>query len=220
MSHRPPVEGRPATAPFVLEVKRFKEGESAYVRTLSEKLDGLAYHWWKGRGEFCSPKGCPGEIHKQKLCWKGYFAGEIYEERTKLWRPWAIEVTQALELDFRRVYERGQVWFIELLKPTKKSSPPLTGRLIERLDPASVPPPFDFLPTLCSMYNAEVQLGVKNWLPDRVIIAPSTGPAPKPIQADHDKHRPVTDAQWGQFRDALKGAFSVPAEDTRNGRKH
>jgi hypothetical protein len=201
MSQRPPRTGRPADAPFVLEVKRFKEGEARYVRTLSKAIDGLAYHWHKKRGHYCNPKGCSPEVHKIKPDWKGYFAGEWYEERLKLWIPAAVEVTSALELDFRHEYQRGQVWWIERLQPTKDTHPPMTARLIETLDAATLPAAFDFLPTLCTMYGTTVVLGVKNWAPDRVIVTPSRDAAPGPIAAAEKADTPPTEEQWAKLRE-------------------
>lgn len=174
----------PVPAPsgqFVLRVFRIDPGQSVVIRTLSKRVEGLATHFCRGKSHFCNPDGCPVAIHKEPRFWKGYAAVEMWFEKPGVWAPYVLEVTEALELDFRRVWKRGQLWQIDRLPVTRQTKPPVTGTLLEERDPDSFPPAFEIIPTVSRLYHAEVSFGVESWIPDRTIVTltkdagPNTG---------------------------------------------
>jgi hypothetical protein len=191
------------------------EGESAYIRTLSDAYDGLATHRVKGKSEYCAGPGkCDPTWHRQPAFWKGYFAGEVYDVHLKRWLPFAIELTEASELDLRRHYQRGQIWFFERLKATRESHPPVTASFVEDVPLSSLPPAFDYRPIVRTVYHADCTFGVKSWIPERIILGPSEGAAPGPIA---EANKPIVKATKDEVRKAMEAQGWRPPKVGVNG---
>lgn len=164
---------------YVLRVLRIDPGQVMVVRSLDDELSGLASHYVRGRSLWCEPGNCPASLHKEPRYWKGYSPVEVWYEKPGVWAPFVLEVTEALELDFRGKWRRGQLWELERLPVTKQSKPPVTGTMIEERDPESFPPAFEIGPTVKRLYHAEVTFGIKSWIPDRTIVSPTKDAGPR-----------------------------------------
>lgn len=192
----------PQSAEFVLRVFRIEPGQVIQARTLSARLDGLATHYVRGKSLWCNPERCDPALHKTPRYWKGYYAAEIWFQKPKLWAPYVIEVTEALELDFRGKFARGQIWQIERLPVTKQSKPPVTGVLLETRNPEKMPPAFDILPTVQRLYHETVTLGVKSWIPARTIVTCTKDDGP----CDHlgREEKPASAEDYATLRELMK----------------
>ncbi len=163
-----------------LKIDRVAAGESMIVRMLSTDYGGLFTHWVRGRSQYCGGKECNPINHKLGRVWKGYCAAEKYCKVTKKWLPICLEITEGLELDFRTIYTRGQLWEIWRDMPTEKKQPPTQGKLLEDRGIDSCPPAFDYRPCLMHLYHIEyVDLTSPNPLPPRIILGASEGDAPR-----------------------------------------
>lgn len=165
---------------FAVRVLRLEQEEEFLVRVLSTSYSGLMGHYVAKRTEYCSgPQRCPRSLHQRPTLWKGYFAGELWCPRRKLWFPTVVELTEGAELDVRGRFARGQTWRLWKPKKVDDKNPPLCCDLHEQCDPASVSRPFDVLPVIASLYHvASVQLGIDNPMPPKTIVAPIAGAAP------------------------------------------
>ena len=172
--------GRPNASPAVrLEVLRVRSGHSAIVRFLSERYVGFKTHWKKPRSQCCYGDACPPDRHKCDVTWKGYCAGEEWKPALELWVPYVLEISENLELDFRGVFGRGQTWEIWKERTVKGESEPVQGKLLESLDPATLPKEFDFLPVVCALYHVNILPAFcANPQAPRVFLEPSKGAPP------------------------------------------
>jgi hypothetical protein len=168
----------------VLRVERVHDGQTMIVRTLSDEYGGLFVHgsFIKGKwhGDYCDPAWCCTGKVKDKRQWYGYSPCQWWKEEQKAWFPIALEITEALELDFRDRWARGQVW--ELFRPTKqdKKQFPTVGRLLRQDAPETLPEAFDVRPALFSIYHVHnIPLNVPNPHPGRVMLSTATGDAPE-----------------------------------------
>lgn len=197
---------------FPLRVTGIEPGGHQIARLLSPRYGGLFYHWNRGRSVYCTGNDCPAHVHKLPRCWKGYCAVELYRQNDAMWVPTVLEVSEHLELDFRHVYKRGQIWQIWRDKPSKKRNEPVQGRLTEECDPDHVPPPFSIVECLLHLYHVEViDLSAKNPLPDRVIVKPSPAEQlPACLRQQHQEHEETADEMARKrqmLRDHLRNGF-------------
>jgi hypothetical protein len=175
---------------FSLRVKRVEPGDNFFVRLLSREYGGMFTHYYQKRSYFCPGDSCKCPVHNnpQSFTWKGYCAAELYDDVSKLWCPIVLEITERLEQDFRHRFARGQVWNL-FRYAAKKTGEPVMGTLHEKQDEAQLPPSFEILPVLRTMYhwNGIMPLTAKNPLPDRVLVQPSQGCAPLALEPTQDK---------------------------------
>lgn len=172
-----------------LQIFRVSPGQSVLIRTLSDGYHGLMTHWvgtrTKGRSVYCKGKECEPAIHKLDQIYKAYAAVEIWSKQRGKWQPWVMELSEALELDVRGIWARGQVWEIYRLKIDDKNKTPIMGKLLEERDPKTMPKEFDIKAPLMHLYHTKVlHLGVLNPMPPRVIVQESDGDAPKILQQE------------------------------------
>lgn len=163
-----------------VRVIEIAEGGAVFFRGLSACYRGLLTHFIKGQGtQYCRKELCPAPWHKERLIWKGYLSGETHNFSAERWEPGVLELTESLELDFRGIYCRGQVWEIKRGIKVGRTNPPLVGRLHEQLNEKNLPPAFDYMPVLHHLYRvAPLDLTAKNPLPPRMLIAYSKDAAP------------------------------------------
>lgn len=197
----------------VLRVFRVEEGTTVHARTLSDGYSGLITHYYKKRSLICRGDDCDSMIHKTERVWKGYAAVELWNAATKLWNPWVLEITESLELDLRGKWKRGQVWEFYRDTPTKGKAMPITGKLLEERDPATMPPAFEFRPVLLHLYHVHaIHLGALNPMPPRVLVQASEGDAPK-ILSTAENGKPVVDAETEQkYQEFLNRNKRTPTE--------
>lgn len=162
-------------AAVVVRVERVHPGQTMIVRTLSETYGGLLAHinFVKGkwRSSYCDPETCCQGRVKDRRQWYGYAACQWWREDSRTWHPIALEITECLELDFREVYMRGQIW--ELFQPAKVKGKVFatTGRKLRQDDPETYPAAFSVQPALYSVYGvANVPLNVPNPHPKRLVL--------------------------------------------------
>lgn len=176
-----------------LRVYRVNPGDVVHLRTLSDGYGGLFTHFFKNRSYYCSGPDCNSMYHKMPRIWKGYSAVEIYSVEKKKWRPFVLEISEHLELDFRGIYKRGQVWELYRTLQTGKKATPVQGKLHEERGPSSVPAAFDIRPVLLHLYHCmAVSLDAKNPMPPRTFLADSDGDAPKVLAEASKGYEPMS----------------------------
>lgn len=203
----------PEKRAVVLRVFRVKEGTTVHARTLSDGYSGLFTHYVRGRSVYCQGEKCEATVHRTDKVWKGYAAVELWNVATKKWTPAVLEITEALELDLRGLWKRGQVWEFYRDTPIQKKKMPIMGKLLEERDPASLPPAFDFRSVLLHLYHVEaVHLGVLNPMPPRVILADSEGDGPAILEEAPKGEQSYDPEQIAAFRKKLAADRKSPTE--------
>ena len=194
---------RPASTP--LRVFRIDPGERWSVLMLDRTYGGLFVHWCRGRNLYCDPRGCDGPLHRMQRVWKGYAAAHLWVPRDTFWLPVVLEITESLELDFRGVYGRGQVWELSRDQLSARRKPPVKGKLVEKRPAGQVPDAFDVRSVLMHLYHVDaIDLTSKNPLPPRQLVEPVGGAPPSPA-ISADQADTGTAADWSRFREALRG---------------
>jgi hypothetical protein len=164
--------------PVNVRILRIDKGRSFVVRFLAYNPYGLYVHWRgsekSGRSVYCCgvDLGCP--CHKQERFWRGYAPVEVQSPSGTLWYPTVLEISEAMELDFRGTAERGTVWQVERLSRRAGRRSGLKATLLGRRDPSKLRSPFDVLPILRTCYHAEeISLVHLNPAPPRVLLEPT-----------------------------------------------
>jgi hypothetical protein len=198
-----------------LRVLRVDPGQVIHLRTLSGDYGGLLTHFLRGRSHYCPGEECFPSNHKSETYWKGYAPVEAWDRAASLWIPWVLEITERLELDLRGSFCRAQTWKVSRLPQTGKAKTPVIAELIEENRPDSVPPAFDVVPVLLTLYHvARIRLDVKNPLPPRTLLPPSQGAPPPGFGERRVEERAATAEEWQRLR-AAAAANGKPA--ARNG---
>lgn len=182
-----------------LRVFRVAPGTSILVRTLASSYKGFLTHYYRGRSRVCLANECDVNYHKIPTDWKGYTPVEIWEGTKAKWFPVVLEITEHLELDFRHLFQRGQIWEVYREIVGAKKGTPVCGKLMEELDPKRLPPAFDVIRTVRSMYKCHVAtLHLDSPLPDRILMGYSEGAAPacteSAAKTEHVDRRPLAEA--------------------------
>lgn len=207
---------------YPMKVLRVHKGDNIFIRTLSPGYFGYATHYVKKRSHFCLGRECPGDRHKWDVSWKGYCSVEQWFEGDGAWFPAALEITEQLELDFRRVYDRGQIWELWKLLSNKGEAEPVRGKLHEQRDPKTFPGEHDIAPVIKSLYHVqELPECVKSWIPDRVVVKPSIGDGPALLggetREEKERKREEANRLYEELRSAQKEKKS-PREKNLNGK--
>jgi hypothetical protein len=136
--HSPHAGQEPARTPVhILSVP-----QTGYLLVcLAGPIRGVMMHWHGGGSYPCRPDDtCPASIHRSGSTWKGYTPCRQWDHSLGAWVPWALEVTESLELVMRGQDLRGQVWRLARAKRKRKRGQPgatVQGQLEEvRTDPA------------------------------------------------------------------------------------
>jgi hypothetical protein len=208
---------RPHLPQYPLRVFRLEAGKSEIVRMCANHYHGLFTHWGRVRSYLCTGDDCPLTLHKSPRIWKGYTSAEKYLQKEAKWLPICLEITENLELDFRGVFARGQVW--ELFRPNDvgRKKFPVEGKLLEERDPNTFPSQLDLIPVLRHLYHADtIGLSLKNPMPARTFVTLSEGEKPAVIAQAEEANKPMTDQEWEHMRARLKAKKS-PSDKLRNG---
>jgi hypothetical protein len=195
MSH-PSQEGQAGSLPVVaLRVFRQAVGSTHYVRLVSREYGGCFTHWMKQNSQYCDGPRCIWNCAKQRKQWKGYGAADVYDPVAKLYVPFALEITESMELDLRGRWTRGSIWRIHWPFAKKGHNEPKRAEFVRQLDEREVPPVWDVVPCLLNMFHIfSIDLTVKNPMPPRVLVQSNAGPdplmsAPIPPVASSDEMR-------------------------------
>lgn len=166
-----------------VEVRRVTLNETIFIRTLSDKIGGLFTHYYGKNSHVCRGRDCQPHVHKVKQTWKGYIAAQEWLVGRKKWRPCVLEITEALELDMRFLYDRGQEWELSCPAVVDKRNPPVKGIMHKRDLAAGLPPAFDITPVLLNLYHVfAIDLSTPNPMPPRVFLAEIDGDEPEALQ--------------------------------------
>ncbi len=206
---------------YPMKVLRVHKGDNIFVRTLSPGYFGFATHYVKKRSHFCLGRECPADRHKWDQSWKGYCSVEQWYDGEDAWFPAALEITEQLELDFRRVFERGQVWEIWKALSNKGEAEPVRGKLHEQRDPLTFPGEYDVVPVIKSLYHVqELPERVKSWIPDRVLVKPSQDAGPDLLKSgtkeQKERKREEANRLFAELREAQRKKKS-PRERNQGG---
>jgi len=176
----PQGERRPANH-HAVRVHRIETPGGQFVRMLSPDYKGLFTHYMKGRSHYCVGESCRIPTHATDRTWKGYVAAELLLRAPKpVWVPICLEITEYLELDFRDIYARGQLWELYKQDDGKGKKAAVTGRLHPDPAPAELRKPFDIIPCLRSIYHRDViDLKHPSPLPARVYLPEVEGNLPE-----------------------------------------
>jgi hypothetical protein len=170
---------------YRLSVLRIKAGQKFILRMLSKEVKGFFIHYVGKRSEYCAGKDCSCQHQRIKRQWKGYVAAEQYDQSGNLWLPTVLEVTEYLELDFRDIYQRGQVWEVSRMAEKPRQTNPVTGKLLEVRNPDTFPQPHQIYDSLLHLYHVTtLDMSQKNPLPARTYVHPSIGAAPKGFEPE------------------------------------
>lgn len=185
-----------------VKVERVELNDSKIVRCLSDTIGGCFTHYFRGRSQFCHGKDCNPLMHKTDATWKGYIAAEWYIEQLAAWRPIVMEITEHAELDMRGLYRRGQIWNFYRPSDASKKNPPTFAALLEERSPESMPPAFDILPVLQTLYHTmNIDLGVLNPLPPRVLLYDSADPPPEFLREKVEQQQAAQAEQARKLRE-------------------
>lgn len=155
---------------------------------------GLDTHWRNGRTVPCDGDGdCPSSIHRTTLIWKGYAAVQAWEPGGRVWRPYVLEVTEALEEILRQRELRGEVWTLSR-KQDRGKTDPVRGVFNEKLPEGKFSKEFDITPVLQRLFHRiKLNLGKCNPLPPKVMLEAVAGDAPNFAPELVDKSEPRQD---------------------------
>lgn len=211
--------GSEAPRPVIaLRVFRQEPGQSHFVRLLSSRYGGCFTHYVKERSQYCDPEGCRWGCPKAPQIWKGYAAADVYDDAVKLWLPVCFELTEALELDFRDKWQRGQVWRVTRPVKKKKKNEARFAVLIEQHSESSLPPEFDFLPCLLNTFHIfAIDLCHKNPLPPRVLVQAAAGPVPGQQKKPDAPVSPQELSDFAQRARLLANIGRMPDTSSKNG---
>jgi hypothetical protein len=139
----------------------------------------MMVHWTRNGSEACLGDGnCPAALHKVRGDFYAYAPVEQWDQPRQVWIPDVLEATAHLEEVLRGRKLRGETWILKRVGK-KKRSDPVAGIFLERVAPDQLPEPFNILPVLVRRYRTDqFALDVANPLPPKVILPPSSGPAP------------------------------------------
>jgi hypothetical protein len=172
-----------------VQVFRVKPGQRWHIRTLSEQYGGLFTHWKKPRSEYCPGEEGGCQLHRTPTFWKGYSAVDVFDETTELWNPAVLEISEHLELDFRNVYRKGQMWLLSRDHVLDHKKPPVRGVCVADVDHGELRELFDVRPVLRTLFHApNLALDKKNPMPARTVLEAVKGtPPPKTTVQAHNR---------------------------------
>ena len=168
---------------FALRVFRVSAGETAILRMVSAGYSGLFTHWVRGRSIYCPGDSCSTATHRAGRIWKGYLFAEQWINPSKLWAPVVLEISEHLELDFRHIYARGQIWELSRKEMFGGNKFPSSGKSWRNGTHHNFRRKSIFCLFLRNMYHeAALICGEKNPLPPRTIVTCSQGDAPEVLR--------------------------------------
>ena len=192
-------EGKKANY-HAIRVHRIETTAGQFIRMLSPDYKGIFTHFYQKRSHYCTGETCRIATHASDRTWKGYAAAELLIRAPKpVWVPICLEITEYLELDFRGIYQRGQLWELYKQDDGKGKKAAITGRLHPDPAPESLRKPFDIIPCLRALYHRDVvELKHASPLPPRVYLEEVEGELPavlrQPAQGEEIDKRTTAEA--------------------------
>jgi len=203
------------------------EGIPIVVRFLADVV-GLDTHWKSGRTIPCpGVEECAPTVHRLGVIWRGYSPVEAWEASKGVWRPWVLEVTEALEERLRGRFLRGETWSLHRTEQKGRTSA-VIGVYCEKTAPDEVRPAFEVEPVLRRIFHCgSLRLGTRNPLPPKIMLEALPGKAPT-LPADlaqagtgneEAKDREQAFEMWKRFR-SREGAHNGQMPGEKNGKQH
>lgn len=122
---------------------------------------------------------CKTEIHRLRFHAFYYAPVQVWQNREKVWRPFAIKLTENLEWKLRGQELRGQVWSVSKEDKKLRGREPLEGEFLESVDAGSLPDPFNMDAFLCHLFRVdELPPDGRSLLPDRPMSFDQPGSPP------------------------------------------
>jgi hypothetical protein len=171
-------------------------------------------HWTGSRSVRCYPGACePCKKHNRQI-WKGYIAVEQWRHKERDWKPWALEVTEHLEVQLRNRNLLGEVWEICRKKREGKKPMPVEGTHLGTHSADQLRTDVDVTVVLRWLYGEAVySLDEPNPLPSKQYLDTRKGEAPPaaPSRAEQDRQQREEAART--YRE--KGTLAERAERLR-----
>lgn len=140
--------------------------------------DGILTHWVRGGSVGCVGDDCPPATHRVQWVFKAYCAAEWWIEDEHVWRPIALEITEALYPHLVGRSVRGEVWNVWRVQLANKHTKVLCA-LDSVLSPNVLPTAFDFRAVVSRVIRCpNVKWGVVPHLPAQVHLETSVGAPP------------------------------------------
>lgn len=222
-------QATPAASPVMkpsfhaIRVHRIDTTGGQFVRMLAPDYKGLFTHFHQKRSHYCIGEGCRIPTHSSDRTWKGYVPAELLLRLGKpVWVPICLEITEYLELDFRDVYERGQLWELYKVDEGRGKHNPVTGRLHQDAPPPNLRAPFDILPCLRALYHRDaIDLRHPSPLPPRVYLPEVEGELPEvlrtPEQAEEGNRETFGEMRARRAREQAASKKSPAQEKKERG---
>ncbi len=213
MSSASPGANRASGELFALRIFGLKKGNVARARILGSKIHGIMTHFAKGKSWYCAGKECAHAFHRNGTNWKGYLAVEVFADELRAWRPEVLEITENLELDLRGRVARGQVWRFSCVGEDKRENPPVSGELIETLDPETFPAAFDIIAAIRTRYHHTItDFNVRNPMPERVLVTMSQGLPPLDVREAEEREKAAEERHAEESRRLAEQARKEKAQ--------
>lgn len=179
-----PASGPRSACAQTVRLLRLKKGERRLLLALSEAILGFMGHWDGKYFQSCRQrqgrcKWCPG-----LTAWRGYVAALVWADSAARWEPFGVELSDRDELALRDQYRAGTRWSLFRPWPVRTVNQRLQVSLRGAHESAELPPPFDFLPLLRSLYqDPDLLLDLPNPLPAETVVRYAQPEAPAEAQA-------------------------------------
>lgn len=224
----PPQEGPRAPASVhPIQVLELPTGLPVYVRFLGP-LRQLGTHWTGERTEACLEElGCPKDRHGRPYVCKWYASGQEWITADQVWRRVVIEISEALELQFRDRNPRGEVWILTRTMVRKRrgkerrDKTKVTGEFLDRVTLDTLTEAFPVDPVLCHVFRelALPKALKRNPLPDRPLSDDEEGlPPPQLVEQQKRRqqsaHPTMSDEQREMWKAARARIAGRPADST------
>lgn len=204
---------RPTSEPARrLSVLRVAENSKEQILVLADgPVKGFITHFTKGQSQACRGEECGCQSSMVNSLWKGYHPVMRFDRQGNCWIPTVLEVTEALELDFRGKFFRGQEWELSRGIITKKRKPAIFGRLIGSRDLPEHCRAFDVSPAVFWIYHdRSLKINLSSPIPQRVMVEPLTMNGP----GQHDQaEKKATPEQLANLRKRLGGFLGNGAKE-------
>lgn len=202
--------------PEPVRVLSVPSGIPVCVRFLGP-IRGLDTHWKAGGTVPCKGADeCPIALHRLGVIWRGYSPVEAWEASKRVWRPYVLEVTEALEERLRGRELRGETWSLHRVEEKGKSAA-VAGVYCETIESAELREAFDVEPILRRLFHCgPLRLDTRNPLPPKLLLEALPGKAPNlpedlrpEVSAETEKEERAKAAElWKKLR-----ARGVPSQN-------
>jgi hypothetical protein len=176
------------------------------IVAIAGPIRGLMMHWRAGGSVPCLPEpDCPASIHRSGCIWKGYAPCRQWDHGLGAWKPYALEVTEALEETLRGRDLPGEIWRLSRVR-LKKRAGSVHGILEERREDAALRVAFDVRAIIERRYHCgPLVWDVPNPVVPKLLLPLTDGAPPSSIPIIHLY---TTDRPTAPVDPALQGLSS------------